>query len=141
MRFDGRRLRPAELLVLVASALLAASLFLPWFELGGVQKDAWSALTVTEIPAALAALSGLALVAITSVQRSPAVPLALGVVTATLATVACIAIAVRAGDPPAGATDRCYGLWLGLGAAVVLLVAAIWSLRDERPYRGVAVTG
>ena len=42
---------------------------------------------------------------------------------------------------PSGATDRCYGLWLALGASVALLIAAVGSLRDERPLRGAPVTG
>ena len=59
------------------------------------------------------------------------------------AVAACAAIVSRSARASAAraATERCYGLWLGLGGLVVLLMAAVWSLRDERPYRGVAVTG
>ena len=141
MRTDWRRLRAPELVVGAASVLVAVSLFLPWFEFSGAREDAWRALTVAEIPAAIAALLGIALVVVTLTRRSPALPLAVAVVLTTVTTIAAIVIAVRAGDPPSGATDRCYGLWLGLGGLVVLLVGAVWSLRDERPYRGVAVTG
>jgi hypothetical protein len=139
MRIDWRRLRPAEALAGVAGLVLAVSLFLPWFEFAGVREDAWQALTVAEIPAALAALAALGLVLATVTQRSPAVPLAVAVVTAVLGLVSLIVVAVRAIALPAGATDRCYGLWLGLAGSLAVLIAAMLSLRDERPFWGVAV--
>jgi len=141
VRSDWRRLRAPELLAGAAGVLLGIALFLPWFEFPGGREDAWRALTVAEIPAALAALGALALVAVTLTQRSPAPPLAVAVFLVPITAVALIAIAVRAGGPPAGAVDRCYGLWVALGATFVLLIAAVWSLRDERPRRGVAVAG
>jgi hypothetical protein len=133
-------MRPAELLAAGAGLLLAVSLFLPWYEIGGVREDAWTALTVSEIPAALAALGALTLVFVTVTRRSPAVPLGVAVVTATLALVSLVVLAVRAGAPPSGATARCYGLWLGLAGSVGVLVAAMLSLRDERPFWGLPVT-
>lgn len=140
MRLDWRRLRPAEVLAGIAGALLLVSLFLPWYLVGGVRVDAWTALTVTEIPAVAAAAGALLLVFVTVTQRSPAVPLGVAVVTALVAAVAVIVIAVRAASLPAGATDRCYGLWLGLAGALGVLIAAMLSLRDERPFWGVPVT-
>ena len=141
MTIDWRRLRPAEMLAAPAATLLGVSLFLPWFEIAGVREDAWRALTVTEIPAALAELAGLALVLVTLTRPSPAVPLAFGVFTVLLSALSTLAVGVRAGATPSGATDRCYGLWLALGASALLLVAAVGSLRDERPLRGAPVTG
>ena len=141
MTIDWRRLRPAEMLAAPAAVLLGVSLFLPWFEFAGMREDAWRALTVTEIPAALAALAGLALVLATLTRPSPAVPLAFGVFTVLLAALSTLAVGVRAGATPSGATDRCYGLWLALGASALLLVAAVASLRDERPPRGAPVAG
>ena len=134
-------MRPAELLAGAAGLELAVSLFLPWYEFAGVRENAWQSLTLTEIPAALAALGALTLVATTVTRRSPAVPLAVATATATFALVALVAIAVRAGAPPAGASERCYGLWLALAGALLVLVAALLSLRDERPSWGVPVTG
>jgi hypothetical protein len=140
VRFDWRRLRAAEGLVVIAAAGLAVSLFLPWFGFSGGQENAWRALTVTEIPAALAALSAVALVAATVVQRSPAVPLALAVWTATLSGLATVLIAVRAIAPPDGAFERCYGLWIALAASLLLFATAIVSLHDERPFGRMPVT-
>src|SRR4029077_6637602 len=90
VRFDWRRMRPAELLAGGAGLLLGVSLFLPWYEIGGVRESAWTAMTVTEIPAALAALGALTLVLVTVTRRSPALPLGVAVVTATLAFVALV---------------------------------------------------
>jgi len=137
---DWHHLRPAEVLAACAGALLAASLFLPWYSFAGVREDAWDSLTVAEIPSALAALGALALVVATVTRRSPSVPLAIAVATALVALVAVIVVAVRAAAPPAGASERCYGLWLGLAGSLGVLVAAIASLRDERPFWGVPVT-
>lgn len=141
VRPDLRRLRPAELLALAAGLLLAAAMFLPWYEFAGVQLDAWNALTVTEIPAALAALLALALVAATALQRSPALPVALAVWTSAVATVAVAVMIVRVAVPPSGASGRCYGLWLALAGSVGVLIAAWLSMRDERPFWGVPTSG
>jgi len=132
-------MRPAELLAGAAGLLLAVSLFLPWYEIGGVREDAWNALTVTEIPAALAAIGAFALVVVTITQRSPAVPLGAAVITSVVALVSCAVVAARAGVLPAGASERCYGLWLALAGSVGVLAGAMLSLRDERPSWGVPV--
>jgi cobalamin synthase len=138
---DLRRLRPAELLALGAGALLAVSLFLPWFELAGVREDAWNVAAAAAVPSALAALAALALVALTALQRSPALPLACAVAAMLLALLATALVAAYTASPPTGASGRCYGVWLALAACVAVLAAALWSLRDERPFRGVAVSG
>jgi hypothetical protein len=132
-------MRPAEVLAGGAGVLLAVSLFLPWYEFASGRENAWNALTVAEIPAALAALAALALVFVTVTQRSPALPLAVAVATVVLGLLSVIVVAVRAAVPPDGAIERCYGLWLGLAGSVGVLVAAMLSLRDERPFWGVPV--
>jgi hypothetical protein len=137
---DLRRLRPAELLALPAGLLLGVAPFLPWFEIAGGRQSGWHALTVAAVPAALAALATLALVAATAVQRSPAIPLAWAVATTLIGLLSFVLIAVFAAAPPAGASARCYGLWLALAGALGVLVAAWLSLRDERPFRGVPVS-
>jgi hypothetical protein len=141
VRADLRRIRPPELLALLAGLLLAVALFLPWYEFSGVQRDAWNSLTVAELPGALAAVLSLALVAATVVQRSPALPLALAAWTTAVGLIAVVAIVVRVLALPGGAGERYYGLWLGLAGAVGVLVAGWLSMRDERPYWGVPVSG
>lgn len=141
MRPDLRRIRPAELLALVAGLVLAVAMFLPWYTFGGVRVDAWDSLTVAEIPVAVAAAMGLALVAATLLQRGPALPVSVAVWTTTLAFVALVVLLVRVVALPGGASGRCYGLWLALAANVGVLVAGWLSMRDERPFWGVPAGG
>jgi hypothetical protein len=141
VKIEFRRLRPAELLALVAGVLLAVSLFLPWYEFAGVQHDAWNSLTVAELPAAGAALLALALVAATITQRSPALPVALAVWTTTIGLVGVLAVVIRVIALPGAASERCYGLWLALAGAIGVLVAGWLSMRDERPFWGVPASG
>jgi hypothetical protein len=140
VNFEPRRLRPAELVALPAALLLAVALFLPWFDVGGGRQDAWQAVTVAAVVAALSGSSALALAAATVTQRSPALPLACAVCTTLLGLLAFVLVVVYAAAPPAGASGRCYGLWLGLAGSIGVLAAAWLSLRDERPYRGVPVS-
>lgn len=137
MKFDPRRIRPAELLALPASLLLAVALFLPWYSFAAGREDGWRALPIAAIPAALAALVALALVIATAAQRSAAVPLVLAVAATLLGLLSSVVMAVGAIAPPAGATERCYGLWMALAGSLGVLTAAWLSLRDERPFWGV----
>jgi hypothetical protein len=130
-------MRPAELGALVGAVLLAVALFEPWFELAGVRRDGWSTQTGAAVVSALGAASALALVAVTLTQRSPSLPLGAAVSTLLLALVATILVAVAAAAPPV-ASVRCFGLWLALGGALCLVASAWLSLRDERPFWGVA---
>lgn len=140
MRVDPSRLRPAEVCALLAAVLLAVALFEPWFEISGVRKDAWSAVSATAVLAALCAAGGLTLVATTLTQRSPSLPLAAAVFTFVLALVATAMVAVVASSPPPLETASCFGLWLGLAGSVGVLASAWRSLRDERPFWGVPVS-
>jgi hypothetical protein len=130
-------MRPAELLALPACLLLAVALFLPWYEFAAGRENGWRALPIAAIPAALAALAALALVLATVAQRSAALPLVAAVATTLLGLLSSVLMAVSVAAPPAGATERCYGLWLALAGALAVLTAAWLSLRDERPFWGV----
>jgi len=141
MRPDLRRIRPPELLALVAGLLLAVALFLPWYEFPHGQLDAWNSLTVAELPAALAAALALALVVVTVFQRGPALPTALAVWTTAVGLVAVVVVTVRVLALPGAATERCYGLWLGLAGAVGVLLAGWLSMRDESPFWGAPAGG
>jgi len=138
--FDPARLRPAEVCALLAALALGVALFEPWFEISGARRDAWSAVSAAGVLAALSAASGLALTAVTVTQRSPSLPLAVAVATVVLAFASTVLIAVVAASPPALETARCFGLWLGLAGSLGVLVAAWFSLRDERPFWGVPVS-
>lgn len=141
MQIDFRRLRPAELLAAAAGSALAVSLFLPWYQFPAGREDAWNSLTVAEVPPALAAIVALTLVLATLTQRSPALPVALAVWTTASGLLAVVVVAIRTAALPGMAADRCYGLWIALGSAVCVLLAGCLSMRDERPFWGVAAGG
>ena len=140
MKIDLRRLRPAELLGLLAGLVLAVALFLPWYDFAGRRESAWSALAAPAVLAAVAALAVIVLAAVTVVQRSPAVPLVFAVSSALLGLASTVLLALSAAAPPSGANGRCYGLWVGLAGSLGVLTAAWLSLRDERPSWGVPVS-
>jgi hypothetical protein len=140
VRVDLRRLRPADALALAGAVLLVVALFAPWFDEAGGRENAWQALTIAAVPAALEAVASVALAAVTVTQRSPALPLALAVCTIAVGLATSVLVVVFAAAPPGAASGRCYGLWLGLAGAVGVLVAACLSLHDERPFWGVPVS-
>ena len=134
MHADLRRLRPAELLALASGLLLAVSLFLPWYAFPGGRRDAFDALTVAELPAAIAAALALTLVVATVFQRSPAIPVALATFLVGIGLLAVVLVAGRAIALPGAASERCYGLWLGLTGTVGVTISGLLALRDESPF-------
>jgi hypothetical protein len=141
-----RWLRSGDWLAAAGGAVLLIALFLPWYTVapgqGTVssrQLTGWQAFSVIDILLALAALVGLALAATTAVRRTPALPVALGVLGTPIGTLAAILVLVRIVDQPGPneILDVAAGAWLAFAGAL-LLVAGSWiSIADERN-RGVA---
>jgi hypothetical protein len=155
---DFRRLRLGEWIVGASGLLLLVALFLPWYELGegivfgpsdalDAHASAWDAFTVIDVLLALGALAAIAIVFVTAAHATPAVPLALESLMALLALFLLVLVLFRLADPPdltflestAGRTraqvediDRAAGAWLGLAAALGILVGAVVAMRDER---------
>jgi len=133
MHVDLRRLRPPDLVALFAGMLLVVSLFLPWYQFPAGSRDAFSALTVSELPAALAASSR----SRWWPSRSPSARLPYPWRWRPSRR---RRLCFRGGDlgPHRGASGfgdgRCYGLWLALAGAVLVTGAAFLSLRDESPF-------
>jgi hypothetical protein len=88
---------------------------------GGVALivGAWSAPAVIAVLLCLVALLAIALPVAQATRRSPALPVALGVLTATVAIVAVALAAV-------------VGAWLALAGALAVLAGGWLSLRAER---------
>jgi hypothetical protein len=141
VKFDLRRARPAEWLALISAAILAASLFMPWYTVAGRRMDAWQTLTVIDWLLAVVALIAFGLFATTVTQRSPTLPVAMSVWTTLAGLVGTLSAAVRTIVLPAMASDRCYGVWVALGAAFAVLVAGVLAMRDESPYWGAPAHG
>jgi len=125
-----RRLRDGEWLAGAGGAALLAALFLDWYG----DQTAWQAFALIDVLLALLALVPLALVAAQATRRSPAVPVALSVVTPLAGALAAALIAFRIVDPP-GADDAFAahgGAWLGLAAALLVVAGGCRSIRVER---------
>ena len=123
-----RRLRDGEWLAGAGGVALLASLFLDWYG----DRTAWQALAVIDVVLALLALVPLALVAAQATRRSPAVPVALSVLTAPAGALAAALIAFRLIDLPGPAAQVHGGAWLALGASLLVAVGGWRSMRAEQ---------
>jgi hypothetical protein len=141
-----RRVRIGELVAGAAGVVLLASMFLDWYSVtpellvGGVDKpasgvNAWGAFSIVDLLLALVALLGIALAASQVVGRGPALPVALAVVTTTIALAGSLLLLYRIINQPGPneviSVDA--GAWIGLAAGVAVFLGAWLSLSDERP--------
>ena len=132
-----RKVRTGEVVAGAAGVILLIVLFLPWYGVRGraATLDAWQAFSVVDIVVALVAVLGIALLVVQVAGRGPAGPVALGVITGTLALVAFVLVAFRIIDQPGPnefVTVRA-GAWLGLVASALVAAGTWLSLSDERP--------
>jgi hypothetical protein len=128
-----RRIRLGELLALVGAACVIVALTRPWYEGPFGTVDAWDTFGVSIILLLTAACAALALVVSAATERSTALPVSLGVWGVLVGLVAVIAAVVRLLDRPEHTTKLCAGPWLAFAGAVLILLGAWQSLRDERP--------
>jgi len=122
------RLRDGEWLAAGGGVALLASLFLDWY--GG--RTAWQGLAVIDVLLALLAFVPLALFAAQATRPSPAVPVALSVLTPLAGALSAVLIAVRMFDRPDAGQGLHRGAWLALAAALVVVVGGWRSMRVER---------
>jgi hypothetical protein len=127
--------RAGEVLAFMGSVAIAISLGLRWYETPSGSLSVWDTFGVAVVLLLLAALGGLVLMIATLSERSTALPVAAGVWTTLLGLLGTIAAVVRALERPHGATALCAGAWLGLAGALLVLIGAWLSMRDERPDR------
>jgi hypothetical protein len=136
---DLRRVRHGEWIAGIAGVALLVALFLDWYSSeGGASANGWESFTVTDVLLAIAALFGLALALGAATQRSAAVPQTVGQLTVPIAFVAAIAVVIQALSLPEGADSREIGLWIGVVAALGVLVGAWRSIGDQSFPRAVA---
>ncbi len=132
-----RRVRTGEIVAGVAGAVLLLSTFLEWYTVRGRAEGltAWSAFSFVDLFVALVALLGIALALSQVIGRGPAVPVAIGVITTTLALAATLLVLYRILNQP-GPNDLIgvgIGAWIGLAACLGVFLGAWLSLSDERP--------
>jgi hypothetical protein len=139
------RLRPADVLAGAAGVALLVVEFLRWYQVRGepapaggtayaplAPLSAWQAFSVIDILLALAAVIAIALVVVTATARGPAKPVALTVISTVASAIAVLLALFRALVPPHGYLERCYGVWLGLGVTVLMLVFSFLAMKDDR---------
>jgi uncharacterized membrane protein len=139
------RLRPADVLASAAGVALLVVEFLPWYQVRGVpavagttanvpfrRLSAWEAFSVIDILLALCALVAIGLVIVTATARGPAKPVAFTVLTTLAGLLAALLALFRTVAPPHGYLERCYGVWLGLAAALLVLVGGFLAMKDDR---------
>jgi hypothetical protein len=133
-RLSIGRLRGGELVAGAGVVALVVSLFLEW--VGPVGASGWDALGWLVLALiVIAVLCAAGLVVLTAADGPVTHIVAAAVVTATVAPIALLVLALRALVFQPGAnevTTVAYGAWIGLAGAALLTVGAWWSLADER---------
>ncbi len=132
-RMTLRRLRVGELLALAGAICLIVSLFVRSYEAPAGTLDAWRTFGPGVVLELVAVCAALAMVLSALTERSPALPVSTAVWCVLLGFIAVIAALVRALERPDHATEVCYGAWLAFAGAILVLVGAWLTLRDERP--------
>jgi peptidoglycan/LPS O-acetylase OafA/YrhL len=127
---DLRRLRAGEWITALAGVVLLVSLFAPWY--GTPDASGWESLAVIDLLLAALAVSAIALLFVTAVQRVPALPIALEALLTGAAIVALVLVLIRVAALPDGADSREWGLWLALAAVLGVAAGCGIAMRDER---------
>jgi hypothetical protein len=126
-----------EALAAVAALALLLATFLDWYSPRARDEglSAWGAFAVVDVLLALVIALGLAMALAQIAGRGPTLPVALEVLTATVALAATLVVLYRILDQP-GPNELMAvepGAWLGLAAVAAVFAGAWWSLTDERP--------
>ncbi len=161
---DLRRLRAGEWITAGSGALLAVSLFLPWYTLevprhegrkipGTLTFSAWEAFSIIDVLLLVLATLAIGLLILTAVQPTAAMGIAADAMLTILAGIVAIVTVIRMLDIPDSlqAPDR-FGIetgrapfaWIGLAAVFGVLLGALIAMRDERlskPGRRTDATG
>jgi hypothetical protein len=133
MPMSFKQLRAGELAVLAGAICVIVSLFVRSYYGSMGYLNAWDTFgpgVVLELAAICAAL---AVVVSALTERTTALPVSTAVWCVLFGLIAVIATLVRALERPDHATDVCYGAWLAFAGAILILVGAWLTLRDERP--------
>lgn len=139
------RLRSGELIAGASGAALVVFLFaLRWYDVNGtfaptlalglharISWTGWQALTYVRWLLLVTALAALALAYFQAVERAPAIPVTLAVITTVLGGLSTLALIARVIDTPGNNLDRQAGVYLGLAAAIGIAYGGFASMREE----------
>jgi hypothetical protein len=130
-----RKVRTGEIVAAAAAVALLVVMFLDWYGvLGLASANAWEAFGVVDLLLAVVILLGLATLVFQVVGHGPALPVAIEVVTSTVALIAVLLVAYRILNQPGpnDLVDVKLGAWLGLLATAGVFWGAWKALSDER---------
>ncbi|HEY7891816.1 MAG TPA: hypothetical protein VIC05_06355 [Solirubrobacteraceae bacterium] len=127
-----KRVRIGELIAVVGTGCIVASLVLPWYENATGKLDAWQTFGPSIVLLIVACVAALWLVIAVITERSSALPIAAAVWCTLFAFIAVIAALFRVFERPQHAHSMCVAPWLALAGAFLILIGAWQSLRDER---------
>jgi hypothetical protein len=155
---DLRRLKPLDWLTGLFGAALIGLLWAPWYQevrlgfffgssgrsIAAIFKDVngWQAMAINDVIFLIAGLAGIWVLVATATHSTSAVPIAAAVFATFAGLLASVLAVIRVIFPPdlgPGPTWRAAGVWLGMDAAIGLLLTAAASMRDERRGAGVNV--
>ena len=130
------RLRQGELIAGVGGLVLMVVMFLDWYSvvgLGEVAANAWQAFSITDLILALTAVAGIGLAVLTAARRSPALPVAASVITATLGALATLLVLYRILNQPGPNefVEVKLGAFLGFLSVLAVAVGGYLAMRDE----------
>ncbi len=129
-----RRLRVGEWLAVVGAAALLVTLFLDW--VGPADESGWSSLGWVTLAFCIAAIGCAAWLAIANATNRPvAQAVAASVLTASVGTLAFVALALRVLVFQPGPNDSVVlrtGAYFGLLAALILALGGWLATKDER---------
>lgn len=128
-----RRLRAGELAALLGAICVILALTRPWYETLEGDLNAWRTFGPTIVLLMIAAALALLLAIATLTERSAALPVALAVWTTLFGVIALICAVIRLLERPHNASGLCAGPWLAFAGAILILLGAWQSMRDERP--------
>jgi hypothetical protein len=118
--------------MIVGGAAVAVFTFLPWYDVAGVDRNAWEGLRRTDVLIFAAGLiAGLAGAWIAFGDPGPERPV-VAAVAAAAAAAAALVVVVRMFSPPGDAGLK-FGIFIALAAAVVAAVASLLAFTAGAP--------
>lgn len=127
-----QRLRIPDVLTGAFGVALLASLFVPWYSLGGVEVTATEAFGFIDLWLLLLAAMAIGVTVVTAVRDTPALPVAMDVMTVWIGLVATLLVLFRVlSTPGPGGVGREWGLWLGSACVLGVLAGAYRAMRVE----------
>jgi hypothetical protein len=115
---------------------MLVALFLPWYSTGADDLTAWEAMAVDDVILALAALLAIAAAFVAGSERLGSLSVAAPSLAIIPALVGLVVTVYRIVSPaPAVDVSLEIGAWLGLAAALAIVVGAWAGAADEGPAR------